>query len=172
LRLTSLMASCDWQRVSMTCVGKVMKSTPLCSDRPQTRVIKTGRNIITLDAAMLIKKGQKVNRIKGKRFEDKAHLDFVRQLPCCVCFEDRSDVHRAAHHLMRGVLRGVGRKAPDSAVIPLCSSCHSNLHENGCEVTYLSNRGIQDPVGLAKTLFENTDDYEKCWHIVCNAKEK
>ena len=101
---------------------------------------------------------------------DVAHLDFIRSLPCVVCFDDSSYTHRAAHHLLRGVVRGASLKAPDKNTIPLCSKCHSELHQNGCEVTYLSNRGIEDPVGLSNRLYEASCDYEDGYHIVCNAK--
>lgn len=98
-------------------------------------------------------------RIKPKRLQDAAHLNAVRQLPCALCGEDRSDIHRAAHHLLRGPTRGMGLKAPDSAVIPLCTVCHMETHACGDEVGYFAMRGLKDAPGMAKALYETSGDH-------------
>lgn len=102
----------------------------------------------------------KHGRIKEKRLKSPAHLEAIRALPCCCCFEDRSDMSRNAHHLMHGQVRGTGLKAPDSATIPMCSLHHDGLHRNGDETAYLASHGIKDASGLAKALYDATGSYD------------
>jgi len=90
---------------------------------------------------------------RPKRERDSAHLDFVRSLPCSVCLKPGPS---EAHHLLRGVPRGMGRKADDRHVIPLCHECHTGLHLSGNEVDFLT--GIDGP-DLAARLYE-AEDYE------------
>ena len=56
-----------------------------------------------------------------------AHLEAIRQLPCCVySTPGPSD----PHHLMRTDLgsRGIGMRAPDKWAIPLGRKAHDELH--------------------------------------------
>ena len=86
-----------------------------------------------------VPKGKKPRRIKPKRLHDKAHLAFVAQLPCVVC----GMMPVVCHHLLRGdPKRGMGRKAGDDYVIPLCPSCHTALHNHGNETAFLEARGV------------------------------
>jgi len=86
--------------------------------------------------------------------KNKKHLDYIRQLPCACCLRDKSDQHRAPHHLLRGVVRGLSMKAGDQFVIPLCHDIHHpGLHQAGDEETYLAQFDIKDPVSLAKELW-------------------
>ena len=59
----------------------------------------------------------------------KDHLALVRKCPCCVDRIYTGNVQ--AHHLMIREHRGVGMKAPDRFVIPLCQPCHEALHQRG-----------------------------------------
>lgn len=65
---------------------------------------------------------------KESRFRSPAYLAFVRSLPCCACGA-KAD---SAHHLT-GLwnLSGMGLKAPDSFVLPVCDGpggCHAQIH--------------------------------------------
>jgi hypothetical protein len=61
-------------------------------------------------------------------YRDPNYLEWVRSLPCRVCGNWPSE----AHHI-RGVghLGGMGLKATDLAVMPLCSRHHRALHDQG-----------------------------------------
>ena len=120
---------------------------------------------------LLIPKGIKPGRIKAKRASHPAHLILVRQMPCIVCMEDRSDSHRAAHHLLRGVVRGMGRKAADNEVIPLCAACHSEVHLDGNELDYLASHGIVNTVAIAAKLYAATGSYEAMLGVITAARE-
>ena len=99
-------------------------------------------------------KGQKVNRIKPGRTKDKAHLQFVASLPCCICGQFGSQ----AHHLMRAdPKRGIGRRAGDEYAIPLCLNHHTGLHLCGGEEFYLRQFGIDGPA-LAAQLWRDSHE--------------
>lgn len=46
-----------------------------------------------------------------------------------------------AHHLLRAAPRGMGLKAGDNWVVPLCYYHHSELHRNGDEVEFFELYG-------------------------------
>jgi hypothetical protein len=56
------------------------------------------------------------------------YLAWVRTLPCALCHTDQGI---QAHHQMGTKLRGTGTKVSDHRTIPLCSLCHSELHDHG-----------------------------------------
>ena len=58
-------------------------------------------------------------------WRSRAYLDWVKQQPCCVCNKPGEDPH---HINMQG--KGMGSKQPDWATIPLCRSCHDELHQH------------------------------------------
>lgn len=82
---------------------------------------------------------------RPKREVDAAYLRWVRDLPCVLCGRPAGE----AHHLLRGVNRGMGRKADDSEVLPLCDVHHRALHADGNETEFMGERGIDCPVSLA-----------------------
>ena len=59
-------------------------------------------------------------------YRSKSYLKWVRSQDCALCgAPGPSD----AHHLIGiGGMGGMGTKAPDSAVMPLCRGCHSRIH--------------------------------------------
>ena len=52
-------------------------------------------------------------------------VEFVKALPCCVCFRRRGSEN---HHVRNG---GMGRKAGYSTIVPLCFECHERYHRIG-----------------------------------------
>lgn len=55
------------------------------------------------------------------------YRDFVRSLPCASCgAPGPSDGH---HAIDVGLYPGMGRKAPDVLLMPLCRGCHNKLHQ-------------------------------------------
>lgn len=92
----------------------------------------------------------------------KAHLELIRQLPCCVTGTPaRSD----PHHLLEGLAheRGVARKATDRWAVPLCRAKHDELHRLGSrkEWAWFRDHGIDDPLELAAALWRVSGDLER-----------
>lgn len=64
------------------------------------------------------------------RFKDEKHVEFVRSLGCCVTsLACNGPVE--AHHLLKPWIggRGMGMKADDRNVVPLCRYHHASLHD-------------------------------------------
>ncbi len=106
-----------------------------------------------------------------KPIREEAHLKFIRQLPCCVCGEERTDKDRVAHHLLRTGEHGMSRKSGDDKAIPLCVPHHDaqfqgSLHHDGNETEWLKRHGILDPMELASLLYENSGDFEWAWNFI------
>ncbi len=59
--------------------------------------------------------------------KNKKHLKHVRTLPCVVCFNNDT----VAHHIRTPWSSGMGIKSPDIMTLPLCVSCHAELHQMG-----------------------------------------
>lgn len=66
--------------------------------------------------------------MKRKPWRSPEYLDWVRTLPCCFCGMTPSD----AHHVigMGWGLSGMGMKAPDSYMMPLCRYHHGEVHKH------------------------------------------
>lgn len=99
---------------------------------------------------------------RQKRETDERHLNFIRSLPCCLC-------HHAprsrAHHLLRGVTRGTGMKAPDRKTIPLCEAHHLALHADGNETRFLREHGVNGPF-LADALYAATGNFDRAVRLL------
>ena len=59
---------------------------------------------------------------KPARQENPVYLDYIRSKDCLAC---RAPAPCQPHHLDRG---GMGTKGPDAFTVPLCASCHGQLH--------------------------------------------
>ena len=94
-----------------------------------------------------------------KRFQSKQHLSYVRGLRCAIptygC-QGRTE----AHHLMRpwDGGRGMGMKALDTNVIPLCQLHHRELHKRGDEISFFEEMGYNRDYGkaLSRRLWESS----------------
>lgn len=102
--------------------------------------------------------------------DSKAHLAFVRSLPCCVCGGPAE-----AHHLLRAGdgPKGMGRKNLDKFALPLCFSDHrggkDSAHGHGDDEEWLASKGI-DGRALAASLWRVSGDYEAGLRIVERAR--
>ena len=54
-----------------------------------------------------------------------AHLLEIKTRPCCVCGAQWPPVAILAHHITGA---GMSQKTPDNWAIPLCWTCHTDLH--------------------------------------------
>lgn len=126
-------------------------------------------------------------RMKQKRFQSPSHLAAVRLMPCVVCGEQRSDVDREPHHLLKGpadgivdqhrFVRGTGLKPGDNWVVPLCKSDHNGSNDSAHfselgETEFFAKHGIADAPGLARAIWENTGDYAAMCAAVYRFKGK
>ena len=71
---------------------------------------------------------------KPTRDTNPVYLDYIRSMPCLVCADEKT----IAHHLDRG---GMGTKGSDLMTIPMCTPCHSALH-NMAEWAYWEEAGM------------------------------
>jgi hypothetical protein len=72
-----------------------------------------------------------------KRYTNKKHLEYVHTLDCIVCNPDCSGTIQA-HHLLKPFdgVRGMGMKANDKNLVPLCLYHHTELHRMGSEYEF------------------------------------
>ncbi len=100
-----------------------------------------------------------------------AHLQFIRQLPCCICHDNTST---EAAHIRYAEPRaakpqtGMGIKPDDAFTIPLCSEHHHNQHTRG-ERTWWTMQGI-DPIYIALALARVTGDVPAGEQIIANSR--
>ena len=77
-------------------------------------------------------------RIKQKRYANKKHMDWIHSFPCCLTAAGDCLGSVQAHHLLKpwdGV-RGMGLKANDKNLIPICQRHHIMLHKRGNELAF------------------------------------
>lgn len=100
----------------------------------------------------------------------KAHLAFLRELPCCHCPQARAGT---AHHLQGADAgKALGQRTDDYLAVPLCWQDHQHgpeaLHRQG-EQTFWNGR---DPIALAGALEEASGDIERGTAIVTAWREQ
>ena len=101
----------------------------------------------------------------AKRLQDRKHLEYVASLPCVICragfYVGSSNIQ--AHHLLKpwNGTRGMGLRAGDDNVIPLCFEHHAKLHTKyGNEYKFFEAYGLPKDYGqkIAKKLWEQSSD--------------
>ena len=107
-----------------------------------------------------------------KPIRSKAHLDFIRNLPCLLCPPGQQYYSTEAAHVnysdhKAGKFNARGIKAGDNWTVPLCSECHRgrNGQHNHGERKFWSDRGI-DPLEVSARLWAISGDIEKGLEIV------
>ena len=102
------------------------------------------------------------------RRHDENHLAFIRQLPCCVCFDN---IHTQAAHIRYSDGRigktnpGVGAKPSDIYVLALCNAHHEQQHSMGSERRFWELYKI-DPILIALALYSISGDMEEAERII------
>lgn len=104
------------------------------------------------------------------RVHDRAHLAFIRRLPCVCC--GAAAPNDAAHLRMAAADRGkphtgMGRKPDDCWTLPACRTCHERQH-SGSEARFWSDLGI-DPITLCRDLYAVSGNYEAGLRIIKSA---
>lgn len=99
---------------------------------------------------------------------DAKHLSHIRSLICVKCGTNQNI---QAAHISKFSCRGIGIKAADDRVIPLCDKCHREQHDKG-EVTFHGGiEGVYDAIDLAKALY-GTDIFKARRLIMDYRKER
>tara|TARA_R110001606_G_scaffold120571_5_gene252324 strand:+ start:3050 stop:3361 length:312 start_codon:yes stop_codon:yes gene_type:complete len=93
-----------------------------------------------------------------KRFKSKELLLQVIEMPCCVRNNSCAGLTQA-HHLLKPWIdgRGMGMKATDRNVVPLCQHHHTSLHTKfGNEFKFFQAHFRPETYGqtLAKDIYE------------------
>jgi hypothetical protein len=100
------------------------------------------------------------------------HRAIVKHLPCCVCWRTPVDGH---HLKTEGAAkeRGVGMRATDKWIVPLCRMHHDDLESYGSrrEYEWFAAHGIEDPYALAKALWDAPKDITGMAAIVAAHRE-
>lgn len=98
----------------------------------------------------------------NKRYTNRHHLEFVARCDCTLKNyahrEDRCQGGIQAHHLLKPYdgSRGLGMRANDRNVIPLCFKHHQELHDRlGTEANLFKKYGLAEDYGkrYAEALF-------------------
>jgi len=91
---------------------QIRAKTPLSAKRPVQKACRKPKRAVQ----------------KESRFRSERYLAFVRSLPCSVCGAPADSAH---HIIAMYNLSGMGLKAPDSFVMPVCDGpvgCHARIH--------------------------------------------
>lgn len=108
--------------------SELKRKTPLKSRGPTERksALSAGRPMQRKPMARRTKPRRQA--ASDSRWRSEAYLRWVRTLPCCVCGAPAD----SAHHLIgMWQVSGMGLKAPDSLVMPVCDGpggCHQAIH--------------------------------------------
>lgn len=68
-----------------------------------------------------------MNLQKQKPVRSKKYLDWIKVLPCIICFKPNAE----PHHIPKDGNSGKGTKTDDIRAIPLCHIHHVEYHNNG-----------------------------------------
>ena len=107
-----------------------------------------------------------------KPIRSKAHLDFIRSLPCLLCTvqtypTEAAHVNYSDHKAGKFNARGI--KAGDQWTVPLCSECHrgrNGQHSHG-ERKFWSDRGRGiDPLEVSALLWAISGAYETAIEVI------
>jgi hypothetical protein len=88
------------------------------------------------------------------------HRAIIKQLPCVVCWKKPPN---DGHHLKMGLAggeRGVGMRATDKWLVPLCRVHHDDLESYGSrrEFEWFAAHSVENPELLAKALWDAPKD--------------
>ena len=86
---------------------------------------------------------------RSKRVRSKAYIKTLQGKPCLVCKQEAE-----AHHVRFAEPSAMGMKVGDNWCVPLCHTCHMQLHAFGDERTWWDLQGI-DPLKWAKKSWES-----------------
>lgn len=102
------------------------------------------------------------------RIPDKAHLEFLRGLPCIICQDNTST--EACHIRMSDarvekVNPGVAAKPSDKWALPMCGRHHRAQHTAGDERQFWQDLNL-DAIFIAQQLYAVSGDHEAGCRVV------
>jgi hypothetical protein len=101
----------------------------------------------------------------SKQYKNKGHLSFIHGFKCCLGYSGACFGEVQAHHLLKPWegYRGMGMKASDRNVIPLCLGHHQALHSAGNEFKYFESVSGREDYGknVAEILWNLSPYFEK-----------
>lgn len=101
------------------------------------------------------------NSLKHSQRNDPKHLDFIKTLPCCICFKEPVE----PAHIRFKTDGGTALKPSDKWTVPLCHDHHAHQHQVGePEFWYAEHR--RDPHKLAERLYGVSGKYEEAINIL------
>lgn len=112
-------------------------------------------------------------RLKRQPIRSDQHLAFIRQLPCLITgsYERVQAAHISAPNFAFGHTgRGMGRKADDVWVVPLCAEQHALQHHMGDEEQFWQLAQI-NPYRSAAALYIASGDHETAMLIIQHARD-
>lgn len=94
---------------------------------------------------------------KPKQYKNPKHLGFIHTMECCLKSNKDCFGPVQAHHLLKpwDGFRGMGMKASDKNVIPLCLRHHIMLHKTGSELSFFTAMTNDPEYGKSVA--------EECW---------
>lgn len=92
---------------------------------------------------------------KPTRKKDKAYIEWIKSLRCCVTGKPDPD----PHHCNESGCGGMGSKSSDRRTIPLSHALHAELHQHGSQ-TFSSKYELDYEV-IIKELNMRYDKYKK-----------
>lgn len=141
-----------------------MKRTPLTRKTPLKA--KTGLKAqapLKSKAPMKKRRASKQGSGRAGTYRSRSYLSWVKTLTCVVCSAPADDPH---HIIGVGHLGGVGTKAPDQYVMPVCRRHHDHIHATPAlwplqwgwiEATLArAMREFCDTEGEVREIFENS----------------
>lgn len=106
-----------------------------------------------------------------KRLTKPKHLEFIRTLPCIICGHHGTEAAhiRASSSASDKVNPGIGRKADDCHVTPLCNACHERQH-SGNEIAFWESHGftIDGIIKIAERLYQSSGNSAAAQRIMLN----
>lgn len=98
---------------------------------------------------------------------DKAHLKFLRGLPCCM---SSNNAPSDPAHISKNSGRGIGIKASDIRAVPLTHIEHLKQHQVG-EITYWGDK-LEDAILLGENLYRVSGNWEKAVRLILEFRRK
>lgn len=111
---------------------------------------------------------KRVSAQQRREGNNDAHRAIIKQLPCCICLKRPPN---DGHHLKSGDAqreRGMGMRATDRWLVPLCRAHHDDLESYGSrrEYEWSAAHGLLDPYALAEALYNAPKDVQTMTAIV------
>lgn len=107
---------------------------------------------------------------KAREGDSRAHLRWLKTLPCVVCGQPADDPHHILGNV-DGLPKGMGRKNEDRWAIPVCRKDHDLAHAHGNDEAWFASQGI-DARSIASALWRVSGDTDAGQRIIYRARTR